>query len=69
MTTPGSHNDAYASTCHRMFFSNLTVRKLPPQQCPDNDRHNVDTIDGVLPVVATALATLDKCESRNPTCP
>jgi len=23
MTTPGSHNDTYASTCHRMFFANL----------------------------------------------
>ena len=23
MTTPGSHNDTYASTCHRMFFANF----------------------------------------------
>ena len=23
MTTPGSHNDTYASTCHRMFFANV----------------------------------------------
>jgi ADP-ribosylglycohydrolase len=22
MTTPGNHNDTYASTCHRMFFAN-----------------------------------------------
>lgn len=52
MTTPGSHNDAYASTCHRMFFANLEAGKAP-EQCPDNDRHNVDTIDGlVLPTVA-----------------
>jgi ADP-ribosyl-[dinitrogen reductase] hydrolase len=43
MTTEGSHNDTYASTCHRMFFANLVLRKLPPEQCPDNDRHNVDT--------------------------
>ncbi|KAK3254376.1 hypothetical protein CYMTET_36408 [Cymbomonas tetramitiformis] len=26
MTTPGTHNDAYASTCHRMFFANLKIR-------------------------------------------
>lgn len=44
MTTPGSHNDTYASTCHRMFFANLVHRKLPPEQCPDNDFHNVDTV-------------------------
>jgi ADP-ribosyl-[dinitrogen reductase] hydrolase len=53
MTTPGSHNDTYASTCHRMFFSNLIVKKLPPEDCPDNDHHNVDTIDGlILPTIA-----------------
>lgn len=52
MTTPGSHNDAYASTCHRMFFRNLVHKELPPNQCPDNDKHNVDTIDGlVLPTI------------------
>lgn len=43
MTTPGSHNDAYASTCHRMFFANMIFKKLPPKDCPDNDSHNVDT--------------------------
>jgi len=34
MTTPGSHNDTYASTCHRMFFKNLKLRNLPPKECP-----------------------------------
>jgi hypothetical protein len=58
MTTPGSHNDAYASTCHRMFFANLKHKGLAPEKCPDNDSHNVDTIDGILPVIATALANL-----------
>jgi ADP-ribosyl-[dinitrogen reductase] hydrolase len=43
MTTPGSHNDTYASTCHRMFFANLIFRQLPPKDCPDNDHHNVDS--------------------------
>lgn len=56
MTTPGSHNDAYASTCHRMFFANLTFKELPPEDCPDNDRHNVDTIDGLILPTVTALA-------------
>jgi ADP-ribosyl-[dinitrogen reductase] hydrolase len=58
MTTPGSHNDAYASTCHRMFFRNLKLRNLPPEDCPDNDQHNVDTIDGlVLPTIAAMTAS------------
>jgi ADP-ribosyl-[dinitrogen reductase] hydrolase len=43
MTTPGSHNDTYASTCHRMFFANMIFRQLPPKDCPDNDHHNVDS--------------------------
>lgn len=42
MTTPGSHNDTYASTCHRMFFANMIFRQIPPKDCPDNDHHNVD---------------------------
>jgi ADP-ribosyl-[dinitrogen reductase] hydrolase len=36
MQTPGSHNDTYASTCHRMFFSNLIAGKAP-ENCADND--------------------------------
>ena len=57
MTTPGSHNDTYASTCHRMFFANLVHHKLPPKECPDNDYHNVDTIDGlVLPSIVSLAA-------------
>lgn len=46
MTTEGSHNDAYASTCHRMFFKNLKAGKNP-KDCPDNDNHNVDTLDAI----------------------
>ena len=57
MTTPGSHNDSYASTCHRMFFANYVHGRRDPADCPDNDRHNVDTIDGlVLPSVAAVAA-------------
>ena len=57
MTTPGSHNDTYASTCHRMFFVNYALRKIPADQCPDNDHHNVDTIDGlILPTIAAIAA-------------
>jgi hypothetical protein len=56
MTTPGSHNDCYASTCHRMFFANLVYKKLDLRDCPDNDGHNVDTIDGLVLPTLVSLA-------------
>ena len=58
MTTPDSHNDTYAGTCHRMFFANRENGQ-PLDQCPDNDQHNVDTIDGLVnlpPVIFAAAA-------------
>ena len=48
------------STCHRMFFENLVVKKLDPVQCPDNDAHNVDTIDGLCIPIGVILSTLDR---------
>jgi hypothetical protein len=63
MTTPGSHNDTYASTCHRMFFTNLFHNHLPPKDCPDNDQHNVDTIDGL--VMPTIVALTDPTASSS----
>jgi len=56
MTTPGTHNDTYASTCHRMFFQKWRAG-TDPVDCPDNDGHNVDTIDGlVIPSVVALVA-------------
>ena len=46
MRTPGSHNDTYASTAHRMFFANLMAGKQP-EQCADQDGHNIDAIDAL----------------------
>ncbi|KAL7550731.1 hypothetical protein ACHAWF_013937, partial [Thalassiosira exigua] len=56
MTREGSHNDTYASTCHRMFFANMIFREKDPKDCPDNDGHNVDTVDGLVLPSVTALA-------------
>lgn len=56
MTTKDSHNDTYASTCHRMFFANMVFDKKELKDCPDNDGHNVDTIDGLVLPTVTALA-------------
>jgi len=55
MTHPGNHNDTYANTCHRMFFKNWKDG-IPPAQCPDNDGHNVDTIDALMAVPPVAIA-------------
>lgn len=57
MTTPNSHNDVYAGTCHRMFFANH-VQGKDPKKCADNDGHNVDTIDGLVPLIPIALSHL-----------
>jgi len=54
MTTPGSHNDCYASTAHRMFFKNLVAGKAP-SACPDNDQHNVDTTDAITCAIPVSL--------------
>jgi len=43
MTTPGSHNDLYASACYRMFFADM-VSGLPLGDCSDCDGQNVDTM-------------------------
>jgi len=54
MRTPGSHNDTYASTAHRMFFANL-VKGVPAKECADNDGHNTDAIDALTLVVPVIL--------------
>jgi len=65
MQTPGSHNDTYAATAHRMFFKNL-VNGKDPKLCPDNDYHNVDAIDALtvaIPVIVRYC--LDDTRTRN----
>ena len=54
MTTPGSHNDTYAETYHRMFFKNLQAGK-PPSACADDDKHNVDSAGGLVLLPPPAL--------------
>ena len=34
MTTPGTHDDTYAGTCHRMFFANWSRGVAPRKDCP-----------------------------------
>jgi len=58
MTTPGSHNDTYCGTCHRMFFARY-ASGAPADECPDNDQHNVDTADSIVASIPVALTASD----------
>jgi len=64
MMTPGSHNDTYASTAHRMFFANY-VNGKPVGECPDNDRHNVDTTDAMTMAIPISLLAPDDETAAN----
>ncbi|CAD7937702.1 unnamed protein product [Amoebophrya sp. A25] len=62
MTTPGSHNDVYAATAHRMFFANWARAKKDERTSAralrtfaDNDGHNTDSIDGIINVIPFTL--------------
>lgn len=57
MTTPGSHNDAYASTYLRQFFANQ-AKGVPLDKCADNDGHNTDAIDALTNIAPIVVASL-----------
>mmetsp|Transcript_61280 Transcript_61280/g.145902 ORF Transcript_61280/g.145902 Transcript_61280/m.145902 type:complete len:354 (-) Transcript_61280:5-1066(-) len=56
MTTPGSHNDAWASTYHRMFFTKRE-KGLDLLESANNTGHHVDAIDGFIVPIPVILAT------------
>ena len=62
MTTPGTHNDTYCGTCHRMFFANREAGK-PIEKCPDNDGHNVDSADALVAAVPAMLFSHDDAQA------
>lgn len=57
MTTPDTHNDTYAGSCHRIFFDNWS-KGVEPRKCPGNDGHNVDAIDALMVVPPITLSML-----------
>jgi ADP-ribosyl-[dinitrogen reductase] hydrolase len=58
MTTPGSHNDTYAESFHRIFFANW-ARGVPPAKCAGDDGHNIASAGGlVLPPAAALFAAV-----------
>lgn len=63
MTTPGSHNDTYCGTCHRMFFANRESG-IALAECPDNDGHNVDTADSLVTTIPIALLSADDAAAQ-----
>ena len=53
MTTAGSHNDTYATSNHRLFFSRW-AQKIPPEQCPYYSQ-GFDTIDALTAAIPVIL--------------
>ena len=59
MTTPGSHDDTFAESYHRIFFANYAAGK-PPRACAGDDGHNIASAGALVllpPVAALAAAT------------
>jgi ADP-ribosylglycohydrolase len=54
MTTPGSHNDTYAESYHRMFFANWVAKK-PLDKCADDDQHNIASMGGMVNLPPAAV--------------
>jgi ADP-ribosylglycohydrolase len=69
MQTPGSHNDTYAETWHRMFFKNLVAGR-EPADCADDDGHNIDSAGGLvllsLPSLMAAAGAAGATPARDP---
>lgn len=67
MTTPGSHNDVYAESWHRIFFSNY-VQGKPPRKCAGDDGHNIASAGGLvlLPPVALWKASTSGSKALSP---
>eukprot|EP00887_Chlorella_sp_A99_P008172 scaffold12.g8172.t1 len=60
MTTPGSHNDTYAESFHRDFFSNW-AKGVPPEQCSrGTEGHNTASIGGFVMLPPVVLGSLEK---------
>jgi ADP-ribosylglycohydrolase len=55
MTTPGSHNDAYAESYHRDFFGNW-AKGVAPEQCAGEEGHDTPSIGGFVTMPPVAIA-------------
>jgi len=62
MTTPGSHNDTYAESFHRDFFSNFAAG-APPEKCAGKEGHNTPTIGGFVMLPPVILASMAQGET------
>ena len=60
MQTPGSHNDTFAATCHRVFFQSLTSGK-DPKDCVVQDQHYANCTDSL----AVAVPAIVKYHSSD----
>lgn len=63
MTTPDTHSDIYASSAIRIFFKNWSLGKAL-ENCPGDDKHNVEAIDALVITVPVILANLFATEEK-----
>jgi ADP-ribosyl-[dinitrogen reductase] hydrolase len=57
MTTPGSHNDSFASSYHRLFFGRYAQGKTPSESKIEGDENLTDAMDALaLPTVGIIAA-------------
>ncbi len=62
MTTPGTHNDTYAESFHRDFFSNWAAG-VPPEKCAGKEGHNTPTIGGFVMLPPIVFANMWRGEA------
>lgn len=63
MTTPGTHNDTYAESFHRDFFSNW-AKGVAPERCAGPEAHNTPTVGGFVMLPPVILSCLGKSETE-----
>ncbi len=57
MTEPDRHNDTYAESYHRDFFSNYD-KGIAPENCAGNEGHDTASIGGLVSLPLVIMATL-----------
>ena len=58
MTTPGSHNDSFASSYHRLFFGRYQQGKSPQECLIEGDENLTDAMDALALTTAGIIASV-----------
>jgi ADP-ribosyl-[dinitrogen reductase] hydrolase len=58
MTEPDTHNDTYAESYHRDFFSNWALG-VAPEKCAGPEKHDTPSVGGFVTLPPLVIASLD----------